>query len=63
MAADAAAKVTLIKDKIPLQLAYSFRGSVHYHHGRNHGSIQADLVLEDPKVLDAQAAERDCLYH
>jgi len=63
MAADAAANVTLIKDKIPLQLAYSFRGSSHYHHGRNHGNIQADLVLVEPKVLDEQAAENDCLYH
>jgi len=63
MAADTAAKVTLIKDKIPLQLAYSFRGSVHYHHRRNHRSIQADLVLEEPKVPDAQTAERGCLYH
>jgi len=63
MAADAAAKVTLTKEKVPLQLAYSFRGSVHFHHGRNHGSVQADLVLEEPKVLDAQTAERDCLYH
>jgi len=61
MSADAAANVTLIKDKIPLQLDYSFRSSFHYHHGRNHGSIQADMVPEEPKVLDAQAAERDCL--
>jgi hypothetical protein len=29
-----------------LGLAYRFRGSVHYHHGRKHGSIQADMVLE-----------------
>jgi hypothetical protein len=29
-----------------LGLAYRFRGSVHYHQGRKHGSIQADLVLE-----------------
>jgi hypothetical protein len=28
-------------------LAYSFRGSVHYHHGWKHGSMQADLVLEE----------------
>ena len=27
-------------------LSYSFRGSVHYHHGRKHGSVQADMVLE-----------------
>jgi hypothetical protein len=26
--------------------AYRFRGSVHYHHGRKHGSVQADAVLE-----------------
>jgi hypothetical protein len=29
-----------------LGLAYSFRGSVHYHHDGKHGSIQADMVLE-----------------
>jgi len=29
---------TLIKEDIKLVLAYSFRGSVHYHHGRKHGS-------------------------
>jgi len=63
MTAESAAKVTLIKDKIPLKLSYSFRGSVHYHHGRNHGSIQAELVVEEPKVLDAQTTERGCLYH
>jgi hypothetical protein len=30
-------KATLIKPNIPLKLAYSFRGSVHYHHGGKHG--------------------------
>jgi hypothetical protein len=34
-----------------LGLAYRFRGSVHYHHGRKHGSIQADVVLEESRVL------------
>jgi hypothetical protein len=29
-----------------LRLAYSFRGSVFYHHGGKDGSIQADKVLE-----------------
>jgi hypothetical protein len=29
-----------------LELAYRFRGSVHYYHGRKHGSIQADVLLE-----------------
>ena len=28
-------------------LAYSFRGSEHYHHGWKHGSIQVDMVLEE----------------
>jgi len=41
-----------------LGLAYSFKGSVHYHHGRKHGSMQADMVLEEPRVLhlDLQAS-------
>jgi hypothetical protein len=38
-------KTTQIKD-ISLELAYSFRGSVHYHHGRKPGRVQADRVLE-----------------
>ena len=33
-------------------LAYGFRGSVHFHHGRKDGSVQVDLVLEKPRVLD-----------
>jgi len=37
---------TLIKANIYLGLAYSRRGSVHHHHGRRHGSTQADVVLE-----------------
>jgi len=28
-----------------------FRGSVHYHHGREHGTMQADMVLEELRVL------------
>jgi hypothetical protein len=38
-----------------------FRGSVHYHHGRKHGSIQVDMVLEkELRVLhlDKTAARR-----
>jgi hypothetical protein len=27
-------------------LAYSFRSLVYYHHGRKHGGVQADVVLE-----------------
>ena len=42
-------------------LAYSFRGSVHYHHGKKHGRIQDDMVLEKEQTslhLDAKAARR-----
>ena len=35
-----------IKGNISLELAYSFRGLVRYHHGGTHGNTQADLVLE-----------------
>jgi hypothetical protein len=38
-----------------------FCGSVHYHHGRNHGSVQADMVLEKESSilrLDLQAIRR-----
>jgi hypothetical protein len=44
-------KATLLKANIALGLAYSFRGSVHYHHGGKHGSRQADTVLEESRVL------------
>ena len=39
-------------------MAYSFRGLVHYHHGRKHGSLQADMVLVEPRGLhfDLQTA-------
>jgi hypothetical protein len=48
-----------------LGLAYSFRGSVRYHHGGKHGSIQADLVLEKELSvlqLNPQAAEGTVFY-
>jgi hypothetical protein len=32
-------------------LAYRFRGSVHYHQGREHGSIWAGMVQEELRVL------------
>ena len=32
-------------------LAYSFRSLVHYHHGGKHGSIQADMVQLELRVL------------
>jgi hypothetical protein len=44
-------------------LVYSFRGSVHYHHGRKHGSVQADMMLEKLRVLELypKATEGNCL--
>ena len=42
---------TLLKDNIELELAYSFSGLVHYHHGGKHGNMQADMVLEELRVL------------
>jgi hypothetical protein len=43
-----------------LGLAYRFRGSVHYHHGGKHGNIQANMVLEELRVLhvDLKATRR-----
>jgi hypothetical protein len=32
-------------------MAYIFRGLVHYHHSRKHGSVLADMVLEELRVL------------
>jgi hypothetical protein len=56
---------TLIKGNISLWLAYSFRGSVHCHHDGKHDSVQADMVLEELRVLypDPQAAGGDCVPH
>jgi hypothetical protein len=53
-------KTSPIKENVQLGLAYSFRGSVHYHLGRKHGSIQVDMVLEEQRVLhlDLKAARR-----
>ena len=44
----------------------SFRGVVHHHYGRKHGSVQADMVPEkELRVLrlDLQAAKGDCVPH
>jgi hypothetical protein len=40
-----------------LGLAYSFRGSVPYHQGRKHGSMQADMVLEELRGLQLDLNE------
>jgi hypothetical protein len=56
-------KATLLtNENISLGLPYTFRGSVHYHHGGKHGSMQLDMVLEKELrvlYLDPQAAEGD----
>jgi hypothetical protein len=52
----------LRKKNIYLRLMYGFRGSVHCHHGREHGNIQADMVLEKTLRilhLDLQATGRE----
>jgi hypothetical protein len=53
-------KASLTKVNISLWLAYSVRGLVHYHHGGKHGSVQADMMLEELRVLllDLKAARR-----
>ena len=46
-----------------MELAYSFRGSVHYHHGGKYGSMWAEVVLGKElraPYLDLQAAEGNC---
>lgn len=34
------------KGKLLIGVDLQFRGSVHHHHGRKHGGVQADTVLE-----------------
>ena len=57
---DTITKATLIMDNISLGLAYKFRGSVPSHHDRKHGGLQADMALEEPRVLhlDPQATRK-----
>lgn len=42
---------TLILENISLRLAYNFKDLIHYHHVRKHDAMQADMVLEDLRVL------------
>jgi hypothetical protein len=47
-----------------LGLNHRFRGSVYYHHGEKHGSIQVDMVLEkELRVLhlDPKVSKVDCV--
>jgi hypothetical protein len=41
-------------------IGYFILLSVHYHHGRKHGSLQADMMLKEPKFCILAAASRDC---
>jgi hypothetical protein len=36
---------------LPLLLFFLLLHSVHYHHGRNRGCVQAGMVLEELRVL------------
>jgi hypothetical protein len=38
---------TLTKENIYLGLVYKFRYLVQYHHGGQHGSVQADVLLKN----------------
>lgn len=56
---------TLMKENISLELAYSLRGLVHYHHGEEYGGSQASMVLKELRVLhlDPQVPEGDGVPH
>ena len=58
-------KATLIKDNISLGMVYSFRGLVHYHHSKKHGSMKAGIVMvKEMRVphLDSRAMGRNWLF-
>lgn len=38
---------TLMKGRFDWGLTYSFRGFSHYYQGREHGSLQEDVALEE----------------
>jgi hypothetical protein len=48
---DIRTKATLIRTTFHWGWLNRFRGSVHYYQGRKHGSIQADMVLEELRGL------------
>jgi hypothetical protein len=51
------------KGKYLIEAVLQFRSLVHCHHGRKNGGTQADVVLQEPRVLhlDQQIARRKCL--
>ena len=56
---DTTAKAILIKESISSVLAYSFRGLVRYHHGREHGSTG----VAESYILNHWPRERDWAWH
>ena len=46
-----------------LGLAYSFRGSEHYYHGRKHGSVLESWSRGSNKRLASTASQQDGLFH
>jgi hypothetical protein len=51
----------LMRENISLGLTYGLKGSVHFHCGRMHGAMQADMVQEKELSvlhLDLMAARR-----
>jgi hypothetical protein len=67
-------QANLIKANIQLGLAYCFRGSVHYNHGRNHGSLQANMMLKKelrvlcldmkkPGRLSTEGSQQKVFFH
>jgi hypothetical protein len=50
------------KDKHLIRAGLQFRGVTHHHHGKKHGSMQADMELE--KELEASGwsgSKKNCL--
>ena len=56
-------KATVIRKEHLIAADLCFRGLVHYYHGGKHGSILADIVLKELRVLELQAAEGDHVPH
>jgi hypothetical protein len=50
------------KANISLGLAYCFRNVVHYQLSRKCGSVQADMVLDETRVLHLQRAEGEWFH-
>ena len=56
-------KTTLMKESIYRGLAHSFRGLVHYHHGREHGGKGGTGVVTESYILTYRLREHDTEPH